>query len=149
MRIRLSLLALLASLTPLGLQALQASTPAAQDRSRFAGVWRAQFDNLPGIDLIITDEGDELQGAILFYLHIRKDVNSQYSSSSGLPEPIFNVRLDGQTLHFQVSHRRAHPPRTLHDPPLSFHLKLTGPGQAAIVNQSDGAPVLVMRRSDY
>ena len=149
MRIRLSLFALLAFLIPQCAHAQQVATPAPQNRSQFAGVWRGQFDNLPGIDLVITDEGGELQGAILFYLHIRKDLNSPYTASSGLPEPIFNVRLDGQILNFEVSHRRAHPPRTLHDPPLSFHLKLTGPDQAAIVNQSDGAPFLVMKRSDY
>jgi hypothetical protein len=149
MPIRISLIALLALFASLPLNAQQSPSPSSPTPSPFAGVWRGQFDNLPGIDLVITDEGGGLQGAILFYLHIRKDLNSPYTATSGLPEPIFNVRLDGQTLNFQVSHRRAHPPRTLHDPPLSFHLKLTGPDQAAIVNQNDGAPVLVMKRSDY
>jgi hypothetical protein len=120
-----------------------------QDRSNFTGVWRGQFDNLPGIDLVITEEGSGLRGAILFYLHKRPDKNTPYTSTPGLPEPILNLRVDGQTMLFQVSHRRAHPPRTLHDPPVNFHLKLTAPDQAQLVNDSERAPMLTMKRTDY
>ncbi|HET6169318.1 MAG TPA: hypothetical protein VFE01_04010 [Terracidiphilus sp.] len=120
-----------------------------QNASKFIGVWRGQFDSLPGIDLVIADEGSALHGAILFYLHKRPDTNTSYTSTPGLPEPLLNIHLDGQTLHFQVSHRRAHPPRTLHDQPVTFHLKLTGSDQAELVNDSEGAPMLTMKRSDF
>jgi hypothetical protein len=52
-------------------------------------------------------------------------------------------------LYFQVSHRRAHPPGSLHDPPVKFHLKPTGPNQAVLQNEDEGAPVVLMKRSDY
>jgi hypothetical protein len=117
------------------------------------GVWRAQMDNLPAVDLVLTDEGGSLSGAVLFYLHVRKTVSDSYTSTPGHPEPLFNLRLDGKTLHFQVSHRRAHPPGSLSDPPASFRLELTGPNRAAMVNESEPAgersPGLVMVRSDY
>ena len=120
-----------------------------QDSTKFAGVWRGRFDNLPGVDLVITNEGGEVHGAVLFYLHKRPDVNSPYTSTPGLPEPMLNLSRDGDTLKFQVSHRRAHPPGSLHDAPKEFYLKLTGPDHAELANESGGAPGLAMTRSDY
>ena len=144
-------LLLAALLVPICADAQSAeSTPNThQNASNFIGVWRGQFDNLPGVDLVITDEGSGLHGAILFYLHRRADTNAPYTSTPGLPEPMLNLRVDGQALHFQVSHRRAHPPRTLHDPPVNFKLELTAPDQAQLVNDSERAPVLTMKRTDY
>jgi hypothetical protein len=128
-----------------GMAAAQTST-----QSPFVGVWRGQLDHLPGVDLVITDEGGVLHGGILFYFHIRTDVNAPYTSTPGLPEPMFDLKEDGQTLKFEVSHRRAHPPRTLHDPPVTFHLKLTGTDRAALMNESEGdGPEVVLTRSDY
>ena len=46
------------------------------------------------------------------------------TSTPGIPEPLFNPKLEGQSLVFEVSHRRAHPPGTLSDPPVHFRLKL-------------------------
>lgn len=149
MRIHLSILTLLALLTSVWLPAQTAGSSASQNPSKFVGVWRGQFDNLPGVDLVITDEGGALHGAILFYLHKRPDTKSPYSSTAGLPGPLLNIRADDQMLHFQVSHRLAHPPRTLHDPPISFHLKLNGPDQAELANDSESAPGLIMKRTVY
>ena len=116
----------------------------------FVGVWRGQFDNLPGVDLVITEEGGQLHGAVLFYLHIRPDVHSAYTSTPGLPEPLLGMKLEGETLKFEVSHRHAHPPRTLHDPPVSFHLKVTGDDKAELVNVTEGdGPLVVLTRSQY
>ena len=121
-----------------------------QNASRFAGVWRGQFDGLPGVDLVITDEGGQLRGAALFYLHFRPDVKSRYTSTPGLPEPMLDLKAEGQTLRFEVSHRHAHPPTTLNDPPVPFRLKLIGPGRAELVNENESdAPQLVLTRSDY
>jgi len=128
---------------------------AARDRqpenaSKFTGVWRGQLDNLPGVDLVIADEGGQLGGAVLFYLHMRPNVHSPYTSTPGLPEPMFDLRLEGQTLKFDISHRRAHPPRTLHDPPVAFDLKLIGPDKAELVNETEGGgPAVVLTRSEY
>ena len=53
------------------------SRPADQSSvTRLVGVWRGQIDNLPGVDMVITDEGGKLRGAILFFFHFRPDVNS-------------------------------------------------------------------------
>lgn len=121
-----------------------------QNSSRFAGVWRGQFDGLPGVDLVISDEGGQLHGAALFYLHIRRDVNSPYTSTPGLPAPMFDLNEDGQTLRFAVSHRRAHPPGTQNDPPVPFRLKLIGPDRAELVNEHESVgPQMVLTRSDY
>jgi hypothetical protein len=140
---------LLVALTLQSSNAQNIGSSKAQETSNFVGVWRGQFDNLPGVDLVIDNEGGEMHGAIVFYLHKRPDTNSSYASTPGLPGPLLNLSADGQALHFQVSHRLAHPPRTLHDPPSNFQLKLTGPDQAELINESEGARGLTMRRTDY
>jgi hypothetical protein len=121
------------------------------DRSQFTGVWRAQMDGLPAVAMVVTDEGGSLMGAVQFYFHMRKTVNDQYTSTPGLPEPIFALHVEGNTLTFDVSHRRAHPPRTMHDPPVHFRLRLISPNRAELMNESEQgpAPAVTMERSEY
>jgi hypothetical protein len=104
---------------------------AADKYSAVTGVWRAQMDGLPALTMTISDEGGELTGAILFYL-IRRDDGQPARSSPGSPEPMFNLKFDGKTLDFRVSHRRAHPPRTVNDPPVNFRLTITGPNEGML-----------------
>jgi hypothetical protein len=130
-------------------QSAQAQQPQTPAPATVTGVWRGQADGLPAVTLVVTDESGKLTGAVLFYFHMRKTVNDPYTSTPGLPEPIFGMKFDGKALTFQVSHRRAHPPRTLSDPPVTLTLTLTGPNQAELVNTSERGPVLAMVRSDY
>jgi hypothetical protein len=131
-------------------QAPLSPQPHENDLSKFVGVWRGEFDGLPGVDIVICDEGGHMTGGILFYLHLRPNAHLAYISKPGLPEPLFGMQLDGKTLSFQVSHRRAHPPGSLNDPPVHFHLNLTEPGKAVLVNEDEsGDPSLVLVRSDY
>ena len=119
------------------------------DLSRLTGVWRGQADGFPAVTLVVTNESGSLSGAVLFYFHVRKTVNDPYTSTPGLPEPMFGMNFDGKMLTFQVSHRHAHPPRTLSDPPVTLTLTLTGPNQAELENKSEKGLVLAMVRSDY
>ena len=118
------------------------------DVSKVTGVWRAQMNGLPVFTLVVTDENGGLSGAVLFYLLKREDVNSPYTATPGLPEPIFNPQFDGKTLTFQVSHRRSHPPRTLSDPPVTFTLTLAEDGKAQLINKTEGPPI-TLTHSDY
>jgi hypothetical protein len=111
-------------------------TGTAANTSPIEGVWRAEMDGLPYVTLTVTNESGSSSGAILFYLHRRK-AGQPVTSSPGIPEPLINPRFDGTTLTFQVSHRRAHPPRTLNDPPVSFRLTLTGLNKGAMNNVSE------------
>lgn len=150
MKTRIVLLAFLLVAGSCGLGGSSPKQPPQTGNDRVTGVWRAQMDGLPAIALTVTDEGDGLSGAVLFYFHKRDNLNETWVSTPGLPEPIFNLKFDGKTIAFQVSHRRAHPPRTLSDPPVHFHLTLTGPNKAEIVNENENeGPALVMIRSDY
>ncbi len=130
-------------------QPQQPQSPAPPALAAVTGVWRGQIEGLPELDLVVTDEGGSLAGAMLFYFLQRKTDNDPWTSTPGLPEPMLRPHFDGKTLTFQVSHRRAHPPRTLSDPPVSFHLTVTGPNQAELVNENEKGPALVMVRSDY
>ena len=128
-------------------QAAAASEPSPQ----WDGVWRCQTDGQPNFDIVISQEGRQIAGSILFYLHMRKDEHSPWTvSASGPGEPMFNMELGGDTLRFEVSHRRAHPPRTLHDPPLHFAIRMVSPGKAELLNSAEGAsPNFELIRSDY
>lgn len=112
------------------------------------GVWRGQMNGLPAVTLVMMDEGGSLSGALLFYLQIRPTVHDPYTASPGLPEPVLHPSFDGRSLIFQVSHRRAHPPRTLHDAPVQFRLTLTGKDTAELANEKQG-PGLPMVRTDF
>jgi hypothetical protein len=142
------ILALVLSVTVVFRQSGRAQT-AQPDLSRLTGVWRGQMDGLPAVTLVVTDESGTLTGAVLFYFHMRKTVNDPYTSTPGLPEPMLGMNFDGKALTFQVSHRRAHPPRTLADPPVTLTLTLTGPNQAELANKSEHGPAVTMVRSDY
>lgn len=137
----------LAMLATAGLSQMNRPNEAA-DKASIVGVWRADMDGLPFITLTITNETGSLSGAVLFYLH-RRDEGKPLISTPGIPEPLFNPKFDGKTLTFQVSHRRAHPPGSLSDAPVSFRLKLTGADKGELVNQNENSSGLVLVRTDY
>ncbi|MGC1296063.1 MAG: hypothetical protein WA869_13595 [Alloacidobacterium sp.] len=128
--------------------ALSAQATLTQETTPILGVWRAQMDGLPAVTLTITNEGGRLAGAVLFYL-LRRDEKGTASSSPGIPEPLLNPTFDGKVLTFQISHRRAHPPRTLTDPPANFRLTLTGTNKGEFVNKDEDSPAIQLVRSDY
>lgn len=148
--IRISfLLTALFLLAPIMLAQTSSSTGSQNGEEPFVGVWRGEMDGLPAVDIGISNEGGEFTGAILFYLHTRPDVQSPWTSKSGPPGPMFNMKLDGNTLHFRVSHKGAHPPGSLNDPPVSFRVTLTGSNTAVLVNEAEGGAGLPLKRSDY
>ncbi|HUH62969.1 MAG TPA: hypothetical protein VLZ50_08230 [Terracidiphilus sp.] len=120
-------------------------THEAQDRDAVAGVWRAQMDGLPAVTLNVTYETGSLNGAILFYLHLRHP-GQPVTSSPGVPEPLIDPKFDGITLSFAVSHKRAHPPASLDTPPVHFTLRLTGPGRGELTNESEPSPKVEVLR---
>jgi hypothetical protein len=143
--------AMLAMLATGGLaQTSRASKPTAGSAS-ILGIWRCQMEGLPAVTLTVTDEGGTLTGAVLFYLH-RREPGQSVTATPGVPEPLFNPMFDGKTLTFQVSHRRAHPPGSLDDAPVTFSVKLDGTDKAELLNESandPNAPEYVLVRSAY
>lgn len=121
--------------------------------SQFVGVWRGQAEGLPAVVLNLTNESGKLSGAALFYVHERRTVNDPYTSTPGLPEPLFKLSVIGQTLRFEISHKRAHPPGSLNDAPVQFRLRVTGPNRAELVRQAGGketaSALVAMVRSRY
>ena len=122
----------------------------------FEEISGARRDGFPFVTLTIDNETGNLSGAVLFYLH-RCNEGQPVTSTPESPEPLINPKFDGKTLTFQVSHRRAHPPGSLNDPPVSFHLTLTGIDKAGLINESDlsstketaASTGLPMTRADY
>jgi hypothetical protein len=112
---------------------------AATNTAPVLGIWRCQMEGLPAVTLTVTDEGGSLTGAVLFYLH-RREPGQPVTATPGVPEPLFNPKFDGKTLTFQVSHRRAHPPGSLKDEPVSFALRLDGADKGEFVNENEHDP---------
>jgi hypothetical protein len=115
------------------------------------GVWRCQMEGLPAVTLTVTNEGGSLTGAVLFYLH-RREPGQPVTATPGVPEPLFHPSFDGKTFTFQVSHRRAHPPKSLNDAPVTFQLKLDGTQKAELMNESENdpnAPEYILEKSAY
>ena len=141
----LCVLAVVASLSA----AMPGQANSKQSTNPILGVWRAQMNGLPMVTLTITDEGGSLAGAALFYL-LRRDEKGAVSSSPGIPEPLLDPVFDGKALTFQMSHRRAHPPGSLADPPANFRLTLTGENKGEFINTSEeGSPSIQLVRSEY
>jgi hypothetical protein len=138
--------------TSFGQQPQQSASTASvsiRDEAAVTGVWRGQFEGLPWATITLTDEGGGLSGAILFYLHRREPGGQVTSSTPSVPEPLLNPHFDGQTLIFGVSHRHAHPPGSLTDPPVHFQMDVTSKDHATLVNQDDRSRSAALVRSDY
>jgi hypothetical protein len=146
-----SLLALALVLGAVSSAPLAHPAPSTSPAPQWDGVWRCKTDGQPNFDIVLSQEGHQIAGSILFYLHMRKDVHSPWIvTASGPGEPMFNLEQHGNLLSFEVSHRRAHPPRTLHDPPLHFEIRLDAPGLAELLHSArDPKANLKLTRSDY
>ena len=117
---------------------LMGPRPVAAD-SPIVGTWRGKVHSLPAVVLTLKDDGGKSSGTILFYFQRRNTENDPWEvdTKHSIPLPLLDAKFDGTTLSFQVSHREAHPPRTLNDPPVSFRLRLTGKGEAELQNLSE------------
>lgn len=115
------------------------ATATSTDLKPIAGIWRCDMHDLPAVTLTVSDEGGSLNGAVLFYLH-KKEKGLPETATPGAPQPLFHPTFDGTILTFAVSHRRAHPPESLTDAPITFALKLNGPDKAELINESDTDP---------
>jgi hypothetical protein len=114
------------------------------DNKGVVGTWRAQMDHQPVFTMVITDEGGDLSGAIVFYLLRRDSPDQKPTATPGDPGPLLHPTFDGKTLTFQLSHRFAHPPRTLNDPPVTMSFKVPELGKSEVL-QWEGQPVTVTR----
>lgn len=114
------------------------AAPAA--KSPVVGTWRGKIHDLPAVVLIVKDDGGKLSGTILFYFQHRNTDHDpwQVDTTHSQPLPLIDPKFDGKTIFFQVSHKEAHPPRTLNDPPSSFQMRLTGKGEGELQNLTEG-----------
>jgi hypothetical protein len=54
-------------------------TPSA-NKVVITGVWRGEMNNLPAVTLVVSDEGNALSGAALFYMWRRDTVNEPFKA---------------------------------------------------------------------
>jgi hypothetical protein len=115
------------------------ATPAAAQDSPIVGTWRGKMYDLPAVVLTVKDEGGKVSGTLLFYSLCRNTDHDpwQVDAKHSMALPLIDPKFDGKTLLFQVSHKEAHPPRTLNDPPSFFQMRLTGRGTAELLNLTE------------
>lgn len=126
--------ALIASLLLLATTAFAPAAPA--DNSKLLGTWKGKMYGVPAVTLILKDDGGRLSGSVLFFL-IRHNDGKPPRSSPGTFEPLIDPQFDGKVLLFTVSHRHAHPPETLNDPPVSFRFELINDTKAVLTREGD------------
>ena len=131
------------------LVAILIGLPAAAADSLITGTWKGKMHDLPAIILTVKDDGGKLSGTILFYFLHRDTEHDAWQADTkhSMTLPLIGPKFDGKTLSFQVSHKEAHPPRTLNDPPSSFQMRLTGVDEAELRNLTEKqSPSLKMVR---
>jgi len=113
------------------------------NNSAIVGLWSGKMEGLTAVRIMIEEDDGKLTGAALFYI-IRRDPGVAPTGSPGWPSPMISPSFDGKTLTFKISHRHAHPPATLNDPPVSFRMELTGPDKA-MTHGPEGAALEMVR----
>jgi len=131
------------------LLAVVIALPAMAADSAITGTWRGKQYNLPVVDLTVIDEGGKLSGKIVFYfLHRNTEHDAwEVDMTHSMALPVLDPKFNGKTLKFQVSHKNAHPPRTLNDPPSSFEMQLTGKnaGELRNLTEKQSPPIGMVR----
>jgi hypothetical protein len=128
---------------------IQTGVLASAAGSPLAGTWRGNINNLPAVTLTVRESGGRVMGTILFYFFHRSTESGPWEvdKTHSKPLPLLDPKFDGATLTFKVSHKEAHPPHTLNDPPSSFQMRLTGKGLADLENLTEkpGPPLKMIR----
>ncbi|HUI74319.1 MAG TPA: hypothetical protein VLX32_05205 [Candidatus Acidoferrum sp.] len=105
----------------------------AQADSSLAGIWQGRMNDLPAVDLQLDDVGGKLAGTIVFYFQDRSGPNGHWRASADPPLPVRAPHLIGNTLTFEVEHRKCHAcSETDHN--VRFRLNITGPDEARLWN---------------
>ena len=114
-----------------------------------AGTWRGKIYDLPGVILTVSDDEGKLSGTILFYFLRRNTEHDSWEvdTTHSMALPLLDPKFDGKILSFQVSHKEAHPPRTLNDPPSFFQMRVTGKDEGELLNLTEKqSPAIKMAR---
>ena len=123
---------------------LCASAPAADSSKNAAimGQWSGQMEGFTAIRMTVEELDGKIGGSVMFYM-LHRDAKGMTATPT-FPEPMFSPAFDGKTLTFKISHRYAHPPRTLNDPPVDFRVEVTAPDKATVYGP--GTPPVELSR---
>ena len=124
------------------LVAMAALASAADTHSDLTGVWRAQIEGQPTIVMKVTARGDEIAGAVLFYI-VKQDERGR--TQPGVPEPMFQVKSTGKVLDFEV---RPSGPLAVEQPRVSFRLRVTGTGKGLLIREGLESESIAVTRDE-
>lgn len=103
---------------------------AAGERSEFVGTWHGSMNGLPAIDLTLEESGGEIQGSVMFYLHIRGD-DGQWRVKGKHSLPLLVPKVKGGSLEFEVIHHKRHGSSEL-GPNAKFRVELKSKDSAVL-----------------
>jgi hypothetical protein len=116
------------------LMAVALGQSSSSNNSELTGTWKCRMYGVPAVTLVLKEDGGKVTGTVLFFL-IRHNDGKPPRSSPGTDEPLIDPQFDRKVLRFQVSHRNAHPPRTLNDPPVNFRFTLVNQRKGLLVRE--------------
>ena len=112
-----------------------ALTLTAAGKSPFCGSWEGRINDLPGVDLTILDTGEEISGVVVFHFQLRGE-DGKWRVAGKTSLPMLALRIEGQTLSFEVIHHKEHGGSEL-GPNVKFRMELTGANEAVLRKLED------------
>jgi hypothetical protein len=98
-------------------------------KSPFAGVWEGSVNDLPGVEIMIRDNGGELSGNVGFYFQKRANESEKWHVDSKTTLAMLAVKIEGNVLSFETIHHKTHDSPEL-GPNVKFQMELTGANEA-------------------
>jgi biopolymer transport protein ExbD/biopolymer transport protein TolR len=118
--------------------------------SSFRGTWKGTINDLPGVDLMISQVDKELSGSVIFYFQERADVKGPWKVTAPHAVPLLKPQIAGKILTFEVEHHVCHGCAEL-GPNARFRMELVSGNEARLTRlEEDGTedgPQLKLVRS--
>jgi biopolymer transport protein TolR len=117
--------------------------------SSFNGTWKGTINDLPGVDLTISQVDKRVSGNVIFYFQERADVNGPWKVTAQHAVPLLKPQIAGKILTFEVEHHSCHGCTDL-GPNARFRMELVSADDARLTrleeDGTEGGPQLNLVR---
>ncbi len=108
-------------------------------KSPFLGTWEGRLNDLPALDLSISEKGGQIGGVIWFHFQRRGADGKWHVEGDKYAQPLLLPKVEGKNLTFEVVHHRTHGSPDL-GPNARFRMELIGPNAAMLYKLDDNPP---------
>jgi len=118
---------ILAESSPLAAQ----NAPTVPSTPSLDGTWEGKVNDLPAIELKVSDSRGKVSGTMIFYFQERNDPSEPWHVTGGDPAPLLLPRVEGNILTFELQHHTCHNCAEL-GPNRKFRVELKEPNEARL-----------------